>query len=179
MTHNYLLQLHYRADAKKIKHIFKLAGKIVNLECNAAVIGRGYYCVIEYEHPVEAVQAISLFDQQLLYDRPMSVRLDRLLNRYPAGIKLPIGITDIGVGLGPYGLPLRNVTQNVWYRNNYWQNYYYYGYSNAAAYNNINDMNMKMNFNRNATSHPMPITPFMQPSVPIYFDNMMGGGILI
>jgi hypothetical protein len=32
--------------------------------------------VIEYEHPLEAVQAVSMFNEQQLYDRIMAVKID-------------------------------------------------------------------------------------------------------
>lgn len=32
--------------------------------------------VVEYEHPSEAVQAVSMFNEQQLYDRIMAVKID-------------------------------------------------------------------------------------------------------
>lgn len=32
--------------------------------------------IIEYEHPLEAVQAVSMFNEQQLYDRIMAVKID-------------------------------------------------------------------------------------------------------
>jgi hypothetical protein len=32
--------------------------------------------VIEYEHPIEATQAVSMFNEQQLYDRIMAVKID-------------------------------------------------------------------------------------------------------
>jgi len=32
--------------------------------------------VIEYEHPLEAIQAVSMFNEQQLYDRIMAVKID-------------------------------------------------------------------------------------------------------
>ena len=32
--------------------------------------------IIEYDHPLEAVQAVSMFNEQQLYDRIMAVKID-------------------------------------------------------------------------------------------------------
>jgi hypothetical protein len=32
--------------------------------------------IVEYEHPLEAVQAVSMFNEQQLYDRIMAVKID-------------------------------------------------------------------------------------------------------
>lgn len=93
--------------------MFKLAGKVQNVDLSVDKDGnsRGF-AVIEYDHPVEAVQAISMFDRQMLFDRRMTVRLDRVpekgeLNRLPEGLK------GIGIGLGPNGEPLKDVARNL------------------------------------------------------------------
>lgn len=103
----------YKVDSKKLKQVFKLAGKIVNLELSLDKEGnsRGF-AVIEYDHPVEAVQSISMFDRQILYDRRMTVRLDRVPEK-SEGLKLPEGLKGIGIGLGPNGEPLRDVARNL------------------------------------------------------------------
>lgn len=99
-------------DGKKLKQVFKLAGKIYSLDLSVDKDGnsRGF-AVIEYEHPVEAVQAISMFDRQILFDRRMTVRLDRVPEK--SEIKLPEGLKGIGIGLGPNGEPLRDVARNL------------------------------------------------------------------
>ena len=100
-------------DAKKLKQVFKLAGKVVSLDLSLDKEGhsRGF-AVVEYEHPVEAVQAISMFDRQILFDRRMTVRLDRIPEKQE-GVKLPEGLKGIGIGLGPNGEPLRDVARNL------------------------------------------------------------------
>lgn len=87
-----------------------MAGRVISVDLSIDKEGnsRGF-AVIEYDHPVEAVQAISMFDHQLLYDRRMTVRLDRI----PEKEKLPEGLGGIGMGLGPNGEPLRNVALNL------------------------------------------------------------------
>lgn len=100
-------------DAKKLKQVFKLAGRIVSVDLSADKDGnsRGF-AVVEYDHPVEAVQAISMFDRQVLFDRRMTVRLDRIPDK-GEGVKLPEGLKGIGIGLGPNGEPLKNVTYSL------------------------------------------------------------------
>lgn len=103
----------YKVDAKKLKQVFKLAGKVVSVDLSLDKDGnsRGF-AVVEYEHPVEAVQSISMFDRQTLFDRRMTVRLDRIPDK-SEGIKLPEGLKAIGIGLGPNGEPLRDVARNL------------------------------------------------------------------
>lgn len=103
----------YKVDAKKLKEVFKIAGRIHGLDLSLDKEGnsRGF-AVIEYDHPVEAVQAISMFDRQMLFDRRMTVRLDRIPDK-GEGVKLPEGLRGIGIGLGPNGEPLKNVASNL------------------------------------------------------------------
>lgn len=103
----------YKVDAKKLKQVFKLAGRVISVDLSVDKEGnsRGF-AVVEYDHPVEAVQAISMFDRQTLFERRMSVRLDRVPEK-SEGIKLPEGLKGIGIGLGPNGEPLRDVARNL------------------------------------------------------------------
>ncbi|KAG5672658.1 hypothetical protein PVAND_002770 [Polypedilum vanderplanki] len=109
----FVANLDYKVDAKKLKQVFKLAGKVISVDLSLDKDGnsRGF-AVVEYDHPVEAVQAISMFDRQILYDRRMTVRLDRIPDK-SEGIKLPEGLKAIGIGLGPNGEPLRDVARNL------------------------------------------------------------------
>lgn len=92
----------YKVDAKKLKQVFKMAGKVVSVDLATDKDGssRGF-AVVEYEHPVEAVQAISMFDRQQLFERRMTVRLDRVPDK-SEGVKLPEGLKGIGLGLGNF-----------------------------------------------------------------------------
>lgn len=85
-------QLDYKVDAKKLKQVFKLAGQVMDVELSLDKDGnsRGF-AVVEYQHPVEAVQAISMLDHQLLFDRRMTVRMDKITKE-----KLPDGLGGIG-----------------------------------------------------------------------------------
>ncbi|XP_055382843.1 myelin expression factor 2 [Condylostylus longicornis] len=109
----FVANLDYKVDKKKLKEVFKLAGRVQNVELAVDKDGnsRGF-AVIEYDHPVEAVQAISMFDRQLLYDRRITVRLDRIPDK-GENIKLPEGLHAVGMGLGANGEPLRNVARNL------------------------------------------------------------------
>lgn len=68
----FVANLDYKVGEKKLEEIFKLAGKTVRVRLytdpNGQSKGHG---TVEFEHPVEAVQAISMFHEQKLYGRPM------------------------------------------------------------------------------------------------------------
>jgi len=55
----------------------------------------------------------ALFNQQLLYDRQLAVRMDRwvdpVLQEIPT--RMPSGLKSLGVGFGAGGLPLLNIAQ--------------------------------------------------------------------
>lgn len=64
----------------------------------------------EFEHPVEAVQAISMFHNQTYYDRKISVRMDRVTEKQEStATKLPPGLKSLGMGLGVNGTALTDV----------------------------------------------------------------------
>ena len=55
------------------------------------------HAVIEFDHPVEAVQAISMFNDQALYDRKLTVRFDKSPGPTPEELaqspsRLPAGL---------------------------------------------------------------------------------------
>ncbi|XP_018320026.1 myelin expression factor 2 [Agrilus planipennis] len=108
----FVANLDYKVDKKKLKEVFRLAGKVqkVDLSTDRDGNSRGF-AVVEYDHPVEAVQAISMFHNQQLYDRVMTVRMDREGDRQ--SVKLPDGLKGIGMGLGVNGEPLRDVARNL------------------------------------------------------------------
>merc|ERR1712168_1353179 len=67
---------------------------------------------VTFEQPLEAVQAISMFNGQMLFDRQMHVKMDekslapddfRNVEKAP---QLPRGLGGIGMGLGPGGQPI-------------------------------------------------------------------------
>lgn len=108
----FVANLSYKVGERKLEDIFKLAGKVtrVRLYCDNEGKSKGFG-IVEFEHPVEAVQAISMFHNQKLYDRTISVRLDKFDEEDPYGqdglpAKLPKGLESIGKGLGIGGQPL-------------------------------------------------------------------------
>lgn len=146
------LQLDYKVDAKKLKQVFKLAGKVVSLDLSIDKDGnsRGF-AVVEYDHPVEAVQSISMFDRQTLFDRRMTVRLDRVPEK-SEGVKLPEGLKGIGIGLGPNGEPLRDVARNLPnVQNNPAQNM-----AQNQAMNNLNQLSNLSNSLSQLQNQPVP-----------------------
>ena len=77
-----------------------------------------YLHPLEYDHPVEAVQAISMFNQQSLYDRKITVRFDKSPGPTPEEMaqlpsRLPEGLEGVGMGLGSGGNPLTEVAKNL------------------------------------------------------------------
>ncbi len=125
-------------DEKKLREVFRLAGRVLSAELNRDKDGKSRgHGVIEYSHPVEAVQAISMFNDQVglichklhiviisfsffqsLYDRKMTVRFDKQPGPTPEELdqlpsRLPEGLDSVGMGLGSGGQPLTNVAANV------------------------------------------------------------------
>ena len=87
-----------------------------------------YLHLLEYDHPVEAVQAISMFSQQSLYDRKMTVRFDKSPGPTPEEMaqlpsRLPEGLEGVGMGPGSGGNPLTEVAKNLpGFRPDFYQN---------------------------------------------------------
>ncbi|XP_077285303.1 heterogeneous nuclear ribonucleoprotein rumpelstiltskin [Arctopsyche grandis] len=109
----FIANLDYKVDKNKLKEVFKMAGKVRNIDLSTDKDGnsRGF-AVIEFDHPVEAVQAISMFDKQFLFDRKLTVRMDRATTD-KVDLRLPDGLKGIGNGLGPNGEPLRDVARSL------------------------------------------------------------------
>lgn len=165
----------YKVDNKKLKQVFKLAGRVVSVDLSVDKDGnsRGF-AVVEFDHPVEAVQAISMFDRQTLFDRRMTVRLDRVPEK-SEGIKLPEGLKGIGIGLGPNGEPLRDVARNLPnVQNNPSQ-------SVTAANNAINSINTLNSISnslsqlQNQAPVPAPVAPPSSLLGPVPNSNSLSG----
>jgi hypothetical protein len=95
--------------------VFRLAGRVVGVELQRDEEGksRGMACVV-YDHPVEAVQAISMLNNRQLFDRKMSVRFDKVKPGPPRrSDRLPEGLQNCGMGLGKGGAPLLDVRANL------------------------------------------------------------------
>lgn len=119
--------------------VFKLAGKVLHVELGKDKDGKSRgFGVVEYDHPVESVQAISMLHNQQLFDRRMTVRLDRanepdMPPKLPEGtylyrpyylcyldkkktkvnVNCKIGLKGIGMGLGAGGNRLMDVARNI------------------------------------------------------------------
>ncbi|CAL8098877.1 unnamed protein product [Orchesella dallaii] len=112
----FVSNLDFRVDEKKLKEVFRLAGRVLEVDLNRDKDGKSRgHGVIEFEHPVEAVQAISMFNNQQLYERRMHVKMDRLADPLAdlAKNRLPDGLKGIGMGLGVNGQPLVDVSRNL------------------------------------------------------------------
>lgn len=58
----------YKVTEKKLEEIFKIAGKLVKVELNVDNEGKSKgHGTAEYEHPLEAVQAICILFSSLFY----------------------------------------------------------------------------------------------------------------
>ncbi|KAK0088863.1 hypothetical protein PV325_010460 [Microctonus aethiopoides] len=113
VTRVFVANLDYKVDEKKLLEVFKLAGKVIHVELGKDKDGKSRgFGVVEYDHPVESVQAISMLHNQQLYDRRMTVRLDRA-NDPDLPPKLPEGLKGIGMGLGAGGNRLMDVARNI------------------------------------------------------------------
>jgi hypothetical protein len=99
-------------DEKKLKEVFRLAGKVVGVELSRDKEGKSRgFAVVVFDHPVEAVQAISMLNDQQLLNRRITVRFDKVAEEeQPRSLKrLPEGLRGVGMGLGQDGVPLWDV----------------------------------------------------------------------
>ncbi|CAH8866893.1 unnamed protein product [Trichobilharzia szidati] len=74
----YVSNLDYSVTWQKLKDVFKLAGKITSsvIKTDSEGKSRGVG-ILKFSSPYEAVQAVSMFNNQILKDRPMRVKIDR------------------------------------------------------------------------------------------------------
>ena len=95
----------------RIYDIFSLAGKVTWVDLQLDKDGRSKgMAVVQYSHPIESVQAISMLHNQRLYDREINVRMDRFEPEEKRDGELPAGLRGVGMGLGANGAPLGDVT---------------------------------------------------------------------
>eukprot|EP00079_Xenopus_tropicalis_P038252 XP_017952023.1 PREDICTED: heterogeneous nuclear ribonucleoprotein M isoform X4 [Xenopus tropicalis] len=106
-------ELDYSVGWKKLKEVFGIAGTVVRADVLEDKDGKSRGIgTVTYEQPIEAVQAISMFNGQPLFDRPMMVKMDDKSmpkgDLFPADRppQLPRGLGGIGMGLGPGGQPI-------------------------------------------------------------------------
>ncbi|XP_066492699.1 heterogeneous nuclear ribonucleoprotein M-like [Tiliqua scincoides] len=109
----FVANLDYKVGWKKLKEVFSMAGVVVRADILEDKDGKSRGIgTVTFEQAIEAVQAISMFNGQLLFDRPMHVKMDeRALPKgdfFPSERpqQLPHGLGGIGMGLGPGGIPI-------------------------------------------------------------------------
>ncbi|XP_075402418.1 heterogeneous nuclear ribonucleoprotein M isoform X5 [Tenrec ecaudatus] len=109
----FVANLDYKVGWKKLKEVFSMAGVVVRADILEDKDGKSRGIgTVTFEQSIEAVQAISMFNGQLLFDRPMHVKMDeRALPKadfFPPERpqQLPHGLGGIGMGLGPGGQPI-------------------------------------------------------------------------
>ncbi|XP_033108758.1 myelin expression factor 2-like isoform X2 [Anneissia japonica] len=75
----FVSNLPYQVTWRKLKDIFKMAGEVVHADIleDEKRESRGL-ATVQFESPLGAVQAISMFNGQSLYDRVMRVRMDKV-----------------------------------------------------------------------------------------------------
>lgn len=60
-NNNFGLQLDYKVTDKKLREVFKLAGKVRDIDLSVDADGKSRgFAVVEFDHPVESVQAICI-----------------------------------------------------------------------------------------------------------------------
>ncbi|CAH8551782.1 unnamed protein product [Schistosoma turkestanicum] len=74
----YVSNLDYSVTWQKLKDVFKAAGKIVSsvIKTDSEGNSRGVG-ILKFSNAYEAVQAVNMFNNQILKDRPMRVKIDR------------------------------------------------------------------------------------------------------
>uniref|UniRef100_A0A9J8BML2 Myelin expression factor 2 n=1 Tax=Cyprinus carpio carpio TaxID=630221 RepID=A0A9J8BML2_CYPCA len=109
----FVANLDFKVGWKKLKEVFSMAGTVRRADVKEDKDGKSRGMgTVTFEQPLEAVQAISMFNGQMLFDRQMHVKMDdkslppddfRPAEKAP---QLPRGLGGIGMGLGPGGQPI-------------------------------------------------------------------------
>ncbi|KAI1889674.1 hypothetical protein AGOR_G00165390 [Albula goreensis] len=109
----FVANLDFKVGWKKLKEVFSMAGTVKRADVKEDKDGKSRGMgTVTFEQALEAVQAISMFNGQMLFDRPMHVKMDdkslppddfRPAEKAP---QLPRGLGGIGMGLGPGGQPI-------------------------------------------------------------------------
>lgn len=111
----FIANLSFNVGTGRIYEIFGLAGNITWMDLHMDKEGKSKgVCILQFSHPIEAVQAISMFHGQKLYDRVLVVKMDRYEKNEPIRDgALPRGLESIGAGLGANGAPLTDIASVV------------------------------------------------------------------
>ncbi|XP_053318527.1 myelin expression factor 2 isoform X2 [Spea bombifrons] len=110
----FVANLDFKVGWKKLKEVFSIAGNVKRADIKEDKDGKSRGMgTVTFEQAIEAVQAISMFNGQFLFDRPMHVKMDdksiphddfhAVESKTP---QLPRGLGGIGMGLGPGGQPI-------------------------------------------------------------------------
>ncbi|XP_063747516.1 heterogeneous nuclear ribonucleoprotein M isoform X1 [Eleginops maclovinus] len=109
----FVANLDYKVGWKKLKEVFSMAGMVVRADILEDKDGKSRGMgTVTFDMPIEAVQAVSMFNGQLLFNRLMHVKLDEKSLPKDFGVPerassgLPRGLSGIGLGLGPNGQPI-------------------------------------------------------------------------
>uniref|UniRef100_A0A674ACG7 Myelin expression factor 2 n=1 Tax=Salmo trutta TaxID=8032 RepID=A0A674ACG7_SALTR len=109
----FVANLDFKVGWKKLKEVFGMAGTVKRADVKEDKDGKSRGMgTVTFEQALEAVQAISMFNGQMLFDRQMHVKMDD--KSMPAddfhpvekAPQLPRGLGGIGLGLGPGGQPI-------------------------------------------------------------------------
>ncbi|XP_077464262.1 heterogeneous nuclear ribonucleoprotein M isoform X2 [Stigmatopora argus] len=108
----FVANLDYKVGWKKLKEVFGMAGLVVRADILEDKEGKSRGMgTVTFDMPIEAVQAVSMLNGQLLFNRIMHVKLDE--KSMPKdfvppdrGPSLPRGLSGVGLGLGPGGQPI-------------------------------------------------------------------------
>uniref|UniRef100_G1U153 Heterogeneous nuclear ribonucleoprotein M n=1 Tax=Oryctolagus cuniculus TaxID=9986 RepID=G1U153_RABIT len=98
----FVANLDYKVGWKKLKEVFSMAGVVVRADILEDKDGKSRGIgTVTFEQSIEAVQAISMFNGQLLFDRPMHVKMDERA--------LPKGDFSLLTMEGPFGGGMENM----------------------------------------------------------------------
>merc|ERR1712050_210645 len=108
----FIANLDYKINKEKLEDVFRLAGRVMKVDIKIDKEGKSRgLATVTFEHPLEAVQAVSLFHDQRLYERTMMVRMDKSSDIPPPNKPhLPGGLKTIGKGLGMGGTSITNLS---------------------------------------------------------------------
>ncbi|XP_028256818.1 myelin expression factor 2 isoform X2 [Parambassis ranga] len=109
----FVANLDFKVGWKKLKEVFCMAGVVKRADVKEDKDGKSRGMgTVTFEQPLEAVQAISMFNGQMLFERQMHVKMDEKslppddFHQAEKTPQLPRGLGGIGMGLGPGGQPI-------------------------------------------------------------------------
>ncbi|VDM97110.1 unnamed protein product [Thelazia callipaeda] len=111
----FVSNLPYNVQSGRITDYFTLAGKVTWVDLQLDKEGRSKgMAIVQFTHPIEAVQAISMLNNQRVFDRQINVKMDKFdpVDERKEG-ELPMGLRGVGMGLGANGAPLGDVSSII------------------------------------------------------------------